>query len=449
MELFRPHSYQTDSINWILKHKTSGLFLPPGLGKTAITLSAINWLLKSGQIDKVLIIAPLRVIYMVWPQEVEKWGFNMSVGILHGPYKETVVRKKHNVYLINPEGLQWLFSNHSLMFKQYNYMLVCDESTIFKNHSSVRFKLLKKQLEYFDRRIILTGTPAPNGLIQIWPQVFLLDKGKRLGQSITKYKQRWFIQNPYNYGVSLLPNADVEIYDAINDIIMHKSNSELKLPDKLTNIITVDLPLSAKKIYSSMKQTFVSELENCEEQIVAINAADKAMKLKQVANGIVYGTDKVPINIHNEKLSVLDELVDSLSGRPLLVVYEFLHDLEKLKDHFGHKVPHIGGGVNGQELVNIVKKWNNGELPILFIQPQAAGHGLNLQDGGCSDVVWYSITFDLELYEQVNARVHRQGVKDSVTIHHIVAQYTVDERVMEVLQGKAKLQEALLLSLLK
>lgn len=449
MEVFRPHSYQTDGIEWILKHKTCGLFLPPGLGKTAIALSAINWLIKSGQIKKVLIIAPLRVIYMVWPQEIEKWGLPLSAGILHGPYKETTIRKKHDIYLINPEGLSWLFNNHSLLFKQYEFMLVCDESTLFKNHSSVRFKLLKKQLGYFDRRVILTGTPAPNGLLQIWPQMYLLDKGKRLGQSISKYKQHWFIQNPYNYGISLLPNADIEIYNAIDDIIMHKSNKELKLPEKLDNIITIDLPVTSKKIYKDMKNNFIAEIEGCEEQLIAINAADKALKLKQVANGIVYGEGRVPLNIHDEKLHALDELVDSLAGRPLLIVYEFLHDLDKLKKHFGQKIPHIGGGVEGIELANIVKKWNSGELPILFIQPQAAGHGLNLQDGGCCDVVWYSITFDLELYDQVNARVHRQGVKNSVTIHHIVAQNTVDERVMEVLQGKSKLQEALLLSLLK
>jgi SNF2 family DNA or RNA helicase len=242
--------------------------------------------------------------------------------------------------------------------------------------------------------------------------------------------------------------ADSQIYLAINDIVMHKNTDELVLPEKLFNTILVELTPSATKLYKDIKNDFVSQIEDEEKLITALNAASQASKLKQIANGILYDDDKESINVHDEKLSALEELVDSLGGRPLLVVYEFNHDLQKLKSKFKN-APHIGGGVSGKELESIITKWNSGKLPILFIQPKAGGHGLNMQDGGCHDIVWYSITFDLELYDQVNARVHRQGVKNTVTIHHIVADGTVDRKIMKVLEGKAELQDALLDSLLK
>lgn len=447
MSSFEPHDYQQDGINWILSHQGAGLFLPPGLGKTSITLSAIDVLKQANEIDRVLIIAPLRVCYMVWRQEVDKWDFPFTIGLLHGKDKDTVVRQKHDIYLINPEGINWLVHSHMQLFSKYKFMLVCDESTLFKNHSSLRFKMLKHILPMFKRKLILTGTPAPNGLLQLWSQIFILDGGKRLGKNISAFRRQWFIPNYDKFGYIMRDGADDQIYTAINDIVMHKSTDELELPEKLYNTILVQLPTTALKLYKEIKNDFISQIED-ETLITAMNAASQASKLKQIANGMLYNDDKEGVNIHDEKLSALEELVDSLGGRPLLVVYEFNHDLHKLQSTFKN-APRIGGGVTGKELESIVERWNKGQLPVLLIQPKAGGHGLNMQDGGCHDIVWYSITFDLELYEQVNARVHRQGVKNTVTIHHIVAESTVDKKIMRVLEGKAKLQDALLDSLLK
>lgn len=448
MSNYRLHDYQKDALNWILSHNTSGLFLPPGLGKTLITLSAIDILKISKTIDRVIIVAPLRVIYMVWRQEAEKWGFNFSFGLLHGPDKDSVIRQKHDIYLINPEGLKWLFTNHLPFFhKNLSYMLVCDESTLFKNHSSQRFKLLKKQLLLFRRRLVLTGTPAPNGLLQLWSQIFLLDRGKRLGNGITEYRRRWFTPDYNGFGYELREGADTEIYKAIDDLVMHKSHNELNLPERLNNVIEVELSKQVMVSYKAMKDTFAAELEDVEDEVFALNAAAKAMKLKQIANGMVYDNDKQPVFVHYEKLTAAEELVESLAGSPLMIVYEYLHDLKVLKDAFN--APHIGGGVSGKELDKIVTDWNKGKIPVLLYQCSAASHGLNLQDGGCSDVLWYSLTFDLEAYEQVNKRVHRQGVKNSVTIHHLVAKKTVDEKILTVLEQKNQLQNSLLEYFLK
>ena len=440
------HQYQEDAKNWILSHNSAGLFLPPGLGKTLISLSALDVILKHTDIDRILIIAPLRVMYLVWPAEIKKWDFDFSVGILHGKDKDTTIRQKYDIYIINPEGLKWLFGNHARLFEKFNFMLISDESTLFKNYASQRFKLLKKHLAHFTRRVILTGTPAPNGLLQLWSQIYILDFGKRLGTGITKYRNKWFIKDYSGFGYNMMDGADTDIYRQINDIVMHKSNDELNLPELLSNTIQIELPLDAMGVYNDMKNEFVIELES-DEDITAVNAAAKASKLKQIANGVVYGNERIPLFIHDEKLNAAKELVDSLAGSPLLIVYEFLHDLSRLKELFN--APHIGSGVSGEELSEIVHQWNSGEISVLLIQPQAGGHGLNLQDGGCHDILHYSITFDLELYAQVNARVHRQGVKNHVTIHHLVANKTVDQKVMRVLEGKANLQNELLEYLIK
>jgi SNF2 family DNA or RNA helicase len=246
----------------------------------------------------------------------------------------------------------------------------------------------------------------------------------------------------------MVNGADEQIYSAVNDIVMHKSSDELELPEKSFNTILVQLPTNALKLYKGIKNDFIAEYGEDESLITAMNSASQASKLKQIANGALYGEDRLVHEIHSEKLSACEEIVESLGGRPLLIVYEFNHDLSRLRETF-KDAPHIGGGLNGNDLVKIVENWNKGKIPVLLVQPQAGGHGLNLQGGGCHDVVWYSITFDLELYEQVNARVHRQGVKNSVTIHHIVAEGTVDSKIIKVLEGKARLQDALLESLLK
>lgn len=448
--LNKMHPYQRDAFNWIVLHKYCGLFLPPGLGKTFTTLVAIYTLISSGTVDRVLIIAPLRVVYMVWPLELVKWGFNhvLSIGILHGASKDSVIRQKHDIYMINPEGLKWLYAEHSRLFEAHKFMLVVDESTMFKNNDTGRFRLLRKYIPKYSRRLILTGTPAPNGLIQLWSQIYILDMGKRLKPHITHFRNKYFNYNKYSSTYELRKGTESDIFSSVDDIIMHKSNDELDLPDKTNNYITILLPKPVRTMYNDMLESYITELEGTEVKLKALNATARASNLKQMANGIVYGEEKIPVNVHDEKLMALDELVDTLAGKPLLVAYEYNHDLEKLKYHFNNP-PHIGGGVSGDELSRIVAKWNRGLIPILLVQPQAGGHGLNLQEGNCCDICWYSITFDLELYMQLNARIHRQGVKSAVTIHHIVAKDTVDERVVKALEGKSTMQDALLNYLLK
>ena len=449
-ETFKPHDYQKDAIEWILTHNGAGLFLPPGLGKTPSTLMAIKVLLEHKQIDRVLVVAPLRVCYAVWPNEVAKWEQfkSLSIAILHGEDKDTVIRKKHAIYVINPECLKWLFQHHTQLFVKYRFMLVLDESTLFKNHSSQRFHLLKSNLQLFARRVILTGTPAPNGLIQLWPQVFVLDFGKRLGKFITHFRNKYFDKSYDGWGYELKDGADEAIYAAINDIVMHKSHDEIELPERIDSVIQVILPKQAIDSYNAIKNEFILEHKESGEVVTALNAASQGSKLKQIANGIVYSESRESVVIHTEKVDAVKELVESLAGRPLLVVYEHLHELALLKKTFGN-APTIGGGTSGNKLAEIIRCWNAGNVPILFLHPRAGGHGLNLQYGGCHDVVWFSIPFDLELYDQVNARVHRQGVKNSVTIHHIAAKGTVDYNILGVLKDKAELQNALLEAVLK
>lgn len=443
---YTPHKYNVDGIKWILGHERSGLFFPPGLGKTAMTLAAITKLKAAGAIDRVLIIAPLRVCSMVWPKEIEKWDdFNhLTCAVLHGPNKDTIVRQKSDIYIINPEGLNWLYKNHLALFKKYKFMLVCDESTLFKNHTSERFKLLKNMLPNFDRRVILTGTPVPNGLMQLWPQIFILDGGNRLGKNISQYRSKYFTLSFNGFTYDLRNGASTEIYGKIDDIVMHKSSNELDLPDKLFNVINVELPKAAMQVYKDIKAHFIAEHD--ETTITTLNAASQAAKLKQIANGALYVESREVLDMHDEKIKVIGELLASLGGRPLLVAYEYLHDLSRLREAFGD-APYIGGGSKNDD--KTIEQWNKGMLPLLFAHPKSAGHGLNLQDGGCHDVVWFSITFDLELYDQLNARAHRQGVKNAVTIHHIVAVGTVDEKVIKVLDGKANLQNSLLEAVLK
>ena len=445
--MIKLHDYQIDGRNWILSHNNSGLFFPPGLGKTLVTLSAIDILIKAGAIDKVFIIDPIRVIHAVWPEEIKKWDFDLSIGVCHGSDKDKIIKQDHDIYAINPEGLKWFMNSHKSILEKKRFMLVCDESTLFKNHGSIRFKMLKSILKLFIRRIILTGTPAPNGLIQLWSQIYILDMGHRLGSGITKYRMRWFQRSFDGFGWDIREGSEYEIYKAIDDIVMHKSNDELNLPELVYNNIMIELPPEARKYYKEMKDTFVIELSEMDESIIAPTAAAKAAKLKQISNGMIYGDNKEHIKIHDEKLKACQELVSSLAGRPLMVVYEYLHDFKVLKETF--KAPHIGGGISGQELSSIIARWNKGEIPILLVQPKATGHGLNLQDGGCHDVLHYSITFDLELYEQINARVHRQGVKNNVTIHHLVGEKTIDQRIMRVLTDKSSLQKELMSYLLK
>jgi intein/homing endonuclease len=729
-----------DGIRWILGRYYAGLFLPPGLGKTVITLSAFVTLKEYNDVDTLFVIAPKQVATLVWPDEVKKWEHtkHLTIGVLHGKDKDTTIRKHHDIYVINPEGLNWLLTKHPHFFDKKTIMCVFDESTCFvagtlistpngnvpietiktgdivynafgesivkntfskisydllkitfnnnstitctpdhpfftnkgwltakeltdetilyrwegkirpesyevcnmqyfirlckqtksvyllkellkevhayyyvrryfkskkrkifsyiqskwyyfmeqrytmprinkkeiiriwqntkrrvfknkgrewnwyasvrsiieygitkrfqmelysniqtnawfpitlqtrfcerrendwhrsgwlesqlyrtttkrfeetnisgmlrvanienierrckedvfnieveghpsyyanevlvhncfKNHTSLRFKSIKAILPKFKRRLILTGTPAPNGMLQLWSQIYLLDMGKRLSKYITHFRTKYFYQpssyNPYEF--KLFPDAEPEIYAAINDIVMHKSKDELDLPPILYNNIYVELPLGVKARYKAVKDDHESELDE-ESPIFSVNAAAKASKLKQIANGNVYLEDRQVSHLHDEKIEAIKTLVEDLNSRPLLVVYEFLHDLAELQKAFPLAPKLIDKNTNLQQVSD---KWNRGEVPVMFIQPKSASHGLNLQYGGCEDVVWFSLTFDLELYIQTNDRVYRQGIKKSVIIHHIIAKGTVDEHVLKILYGKESFQTFLL-----
>lgn len=447
---FIPHNYQQECINWILSHLINGLFLDPGLGKTAIVLKAFKLLKEAGMIDKLFVIAPLRVVHMVWPEEIKKWKDfnNFSIGILHGKTKNKVIGEDHDIYIINPEGLKW-FSNccrkRIWKYGDHKWWLVVDESSMFKNARSQRFKILKGMISSFYRRTILTGTPTPRHMENLWPQVYLLDGGKRLGQYITSYRNEFFYPSGYmGYEHKLQDDGQERIYRRVSDIIIHKSDEELNLPERRNNYINIELPPKARKAYDDMCDELVMEDPNSGEMILAVNAAVASGKLRQISNGGIYLNEaKDILHLHDEKTNAVEELHDSINQRPLMVMYEFNHDLERLQAKFPN-APALSGGLKQTDANKIIRDWNNDKLEMLFIHPAAAGHGLNLQESECRDVCWYSIPFDLERYIQTNARVHRQGVKHSVTVHHIVGKDTIDWKIVGVLKKKGNMQDALL-----
>jgi len=444
---FIPHPYQKDGIKWLISRMFSGLLMSPGLGKTAIVLSAYKILKKKGMVDKVFIVAPLRVCHLVWPKEIIKWSnFNgITIGVLHGSKKDKTIQEDYDMYVINPGGLKWLEGQVKKGFlkDKLKWWLVVDESSNFKNGRSQRFKILKKMLQLFWRRTILTGTPAPNGLINLWSQIYILDLGTRLGQYITAFRNNYFYPSGYlGYDYRLQDEADQRIYDQIDDIVMHKGNEELDLPPRVDNYIPIAIPPRAREAYEDMKRHFIAEIDP-DELIVAVNAAVKTGKLHQLANGGMYTEDGEALVVHNAKTDALQELAEGLEGKPLMIFYEYEHDLQRIRQAFSHHVPALGK-LSPKEDIKLERKWNRGEVPIIALHPASAGHGLNLQDADCGDICWYSITFDLELYIQAVARVHRQGVKNTVMVHHLVAEDTIDERILRILDGKMNVQQALL-----
>lgn len=452
MRIFEPHDYQIEGIEWLLSHPYSGLFLPPGLGKTAITLSAFRIMKHKGIVNKMLIVAPLRVCHMVWPYEIKKWdNFDgLSIGVLHGKDKLKTLKEDHDIYVVNPDGLRWLsveIGRKHFMDDKHKWWLVVDESSNFKNGTSQRSKTLKNLINKFYRRTILTGTPAPNGLINLWSQMYLVDRGARLGQYITHFRNTYFNPAGYmGYSYTIQHDGAERIYKAIDDVILHKNSDELNLPDLINNTITVQLPVKAKTLYNEMKDDLVAIADG--NLLTAVNSAVLSGKLRQIANGGVYDEAGKAIILHEEKTKAVQDIAEELGGRPLLVMYEFQHDLQRLQKAFPD-APRLGGGVRIEETKKVIHQWNNSELPVLFLHPASAAHGLNLQGSTCHDICWHSIPWDLELYLQAIARVWRQGVKNTITVHHIVAESTIDRRVTRVLTSKGNVQDALFDALLK
>lgn len=434
------HNYQNYAKDFILAHKVSALFLDCGLGKTITTLTAINELMyDSFEISKVLIIAPLRVAQSTWKDEIEKWDHLnlLRYSIVVGDEKERLKALKQNsdIYIINRENVDWLVTKSGIDF---NFdMLVIDELSSFKSNTSKRFKSLLKIRPFFERVVGLTGTPSSNGLMDLWAEFRVLDLGERLGRYITHYRNEYFLPDKRN-GVVIFsykpqPHAEERIYRRLADMtISMKSTDYLKMPELILNDIKINLDEEDQIKYKKFKKEMVMTIQ--EKEIDAINAASLSNKLIQLANGSIYDDDKKFYEIHNKKLDKLEEIIESANGKPVLVAYWFKADKERIEKRF--KVREI-------KTADDIKQWNMGMINLALIHPASAGHGLNLQSGG-STLVWFSLTWSLELYQQTNARLYRQGQKDTVVIHHLITKNTIDEDIMKSLKRKDKTQEALM-----
>lgn len=442
---WKPHKYQKRAVEKLLTNPYFGLFLDPGLGKTSIVLETVKQLYANREIDRVLIIAPLRVCYSVWPSEQKKWNNfkDLEVTILHGKNKEKNLESDAQIFLINPEGLPWLLKHKRFPARFSSQMLVIDESTKFKAPATMRFKLLRQWLHIFDRRYILTGTPVPNGLLDLFGQVFILDLGFSLGKFITHYRNKYFYPSGFGgYEWKPIPDAEVTIYEKLKPLTIRLDAKDyLELPELIINPIYVDLPETAVALYDEMEEELVVGIKN--KDIVAVNAAVASSKCCQIANGGIYDEYQKYHFIHDAKTEAVASLIEELGGSPALVAYEYGHDLTRLRKMFGENVPYIGGGVTPKRSSELEVAWNKGELPILLGQPASMAHGLNLQGAG-NHVIWHSITWNLEHYDQLIRRVYRQGNKHKrVFVHLIIAKGTIDEAKISALNAKHRTQKDL------
>lgn len=437
---FTPHEYQKYAIDYLLGKPVAAIFLDMGLGKTVISLSTIfDLTLDSFQIRKVLIIAPLRVARDTWPAEVTKWdhlkGLNYSVAVGTEAERKMALMQKVQVYLINRENVQWLIEDSGLPF-DYD-MVVVDELSSFKSHQAKRFKSLMKVRPKVKRIVGLTGTPSANGLMDLWAEFRLLDLGQRLGRFIGYFRETYFTPDKRNQQVIFSykpkPGAEEAIYHQIADITISMKNTDyLHMPELVMNEISVWLSDPEWQHYQTLKAEMVLSLND--KDIDAANAAALSGKLLQLASGAVYGENGVVVHVHDRKLDALEDLVEAANGKPVLIAYWFKHDRDRILDRFPAEQ------LDSEESI---RRWNSGEIPLALIHPASAGHGLNLQAGG-STLIWFSLTWSLELYQQTNARLWRQGQKEPVVIHHLVAKDTIDEDVMAALAKKDAGQAALL-----
>ena len=436
---YNPHNYQAYSTDFIINHKAAGLFLEQGLGKTVITLTAI-WILLYDYFDatKVLVIAPLRVARDTWSRECEKWehlrGLSISKVLGSERERKMALYQKADIYVINRENVEWLIKNKDWDFDT----VIIDELSSFKSPSSKRFRALKKVRHKIKRIVGLTGTPAPNGLLDIWSQIYLLDGGERLGRTYSGYRSRYFHPQKYiNGGIptdyQINEDAEEKIYEKISDIcISMKALEYLKMPECIFNKVPIELDEKEMKLYRQLERDLLLPLDDSE--VDAANAAVLSNKLLQMAGGAVYDEFGDVKTIHDKKLDALEDLIEAANGKPVLVYYGFKHERDRIKNRFDV------GEINTSE---DIAKWNRGEMQIALCHPASTGHGLNLQDGGCT-IIWFSMTWSLELYQQANARLWRQGQKQTVVIHHIIAKNTIDERVMIALENKDTSQAALI-----
>lgn len=432
------HAYQERGVQFIKDVEKSALFLDMGLGKTLTSLTAISDLSDSLEINKTLIVAPLRVANTTWHKELKSWEHtkHLTYSICTGSEKERLQALMRNVdiYIINRENVKWLVEHYKT--KWPFDMVVIDESSSFKSAKSQRWKALRKVMPYVDRMVQLTGTPAPNGLMDLYAQIYLLDTGARLGRNMTAFKSRFFESDYMGYKYTPRQGADNKIYSLIDDVVMTmRAEDYLQLPDRIDLVQSVTLPAKLKDQYDVLEREFIAEIDNTE--LAVFNAAALANKLLQFSNGAAYTDEhKNWVELHNGKIEALKDIVEDNQGENILVAYNYKTDLERLQKAFPDAVVLDKAG-------EAVEKWNNGEIKMLFAHPASAGHGLNLQHGG-SMIVWFGLNWSLELYQQFNGRLHRQGQTKPVRIIHLVAQGCIDEKVMKAIEAKAKTQDELL-----
>lgn len=443
---YKPHDYQKYAISYIESHPVSAILLDMGLGKTSIALTAINNLLfDSFDAHKVLVVGPLRVARDVWPAETEKWDHltDLIVSVAVGSTAERVqaLKATADIYVINRENLCWLIDESGLPF-DFDTVII-DELSSFKNHQAKRFKSLMKVRPKVKRMVGLTGTPSSNGLMDLWAEFKLLDMGTRLGRFITAFRSNYFMPDKRNgqiiYSYKPLPGAEQCIYQKISDItISMKSTDYLKMPELISSEHPVMLSEKEAKRYDELASDLVLELPGGE--VTAANAAALSNKLCQMANGAIYNDSGGTEVIHHQKLDALEDIIEAAAGKPILVAYWYKHDYERIIE----KLRNIKVSFSKLDTAESIRKWNNQEIPVGLIHPASAGHGLNLQAGG-SCIVWFGLTWSLELYQQTNARLWRQGqTAETVVVQHIVTKGTIDERILRALSLKDKSQSALI-----
>ena len=438
---FSPHDYQAYAIDYIKTHPAAAVLLDMGLGKTVISLTAIaDLLFDSFEAHRILVVAPLRVARDTWPAEIEKWEHlqHLTYSVVVGTPKErrAALMANSDITIINRENLQWLIEDSGFPF---TYDMVCiDELSSFKNHKSKRFQALMKVRPKVKRIIGLTGTPSSNGLMDLWAEFKLLDMGQRLGRFITQYRNDYFLPDKRNgqiiYSYKPMPYAEDAIYRKISDMtISMKSTDHLKMPELVSSRYEVKLSEAEAQRYDDLKQELILQLP--EGEVTAANAASLTGKLVQLANGAIYSDDGDTVEFHDRKLDALEDIIEAANGKPLLVAYWFKHDLQRIKQRF--EVREIKSSKD-------IADWNKGDIPVAVIHPASAGHGLNLQAGG-STLIWFGLTWSLELYQQTNARLWRQGqTAGTVVIQHIITKGTIDERILKALSLKELTQNSLI-----
>lgn len=445
-----PHAYQAFCINYIKTHPVSALFLDMGLGKTVITLTAIrDLMLDELLVTKTLVIAPLRVARDTWPAETRKWDHlnDLDISVIVGDLRvrKSAVSKSALIYIINRENIKWLVEYYEKNGIRWDFdCVVIDELSSFKNYHSQRFKWLRKMRPFVKRWIGLTGTPSSNGLMDLWAEIGILDGGQRLGRFIGRYRDAYFKPSSMNpntgvvYSYAPREGAEQQIYDRISDItISMKALDYLEMPECVYVNHEVQMSDQEKKLYDQLKSDLIIPLEDGD--IDAANAAALSNKLLQLSNGAVYDENGIVRVVHKRKLEMLEDMIEAANGQPVLIAYWFKHDHQRIMEHL------TACGYSPRDIRESedIKDWNTGKMAVALIHPASAGHGLNIQEGG-HILIWFGLTWSLELYQQTNARLWRQGQRDTVTIHHIVCENTVDEDVLNALSSKNVTQEKLI-----